>query len=235
MLVRLKANIDIVFQKLFGVEKNKYSLKSLINSIVEEDEQIRSLELVEPYREPVYLKKKRSPLKVIAIGERGQKYKIDINVGPTRREVDLMIREWANTYLHHVVDRTFYANDEYKTLIINIMNYEHFDDYGIGRYHRRSTHRDSKTNERFFDFDASAVHFVELPKYDRCRDGVNTSLQQWMTFLKESDEITPDNITLEVYSQYIDPVVTHINEMYLSREERVVYGEQLFEYFRIFV
>ncbi len=57
-MCKINPRIDIAFKKLFGSEENKDLLISLINSVLPETEQIKSIVLENPYNLVDYLNDK---------------------------------------------------------------------------------------------------------------------------------------------------------------------------------
>ena len=57
-MCRLNPKVDFAFKKLFGSEENKEILISFINSIVSEENQIKNIELKNPYNISNYRKGK---------------------------------------------------------------------------------------------------------------------------------------------------------------------------------
>ena len=48
-MIRLNPKIDIAFRKLFGSEENKEILRSFINSVLPQHEQVKTVEIKNPY------------------------------------------------------------------------------------------------------------------------------------------------------------------------------------------
>ncbi len=52
---KIAPRVDIAFKKIFGVEENKDLLISLINSIVQEEDQVVDVALLNPYNPKTHL------------------------------------------------------------------------------------------------------------------------------------------------------------------------------------
>jgi len=70
-MCRLNPKVDFAFKKLFGSEENKEILISFINSIISEENQIKSLELKNPYNISNYIKGKMTILDIKAVDKNG--------------------------------------------------------------------------------------------------------------------------------------------------------------------
>jgi predicted transposase/invertase (TIGR01784 family) len=73
--VPFKPTGGLSFKKLFGSEENKDILISFINSVLDQDEQIKDLILKNPYNSKNFKNDKLSILDVKAVDEKGIWYK----------------------------------------------------------------------------------------------------------------------------------------------------------------
>ena len=79
-MCRLNPKVDFAFKKLFGSEENKEILISFINAIISEENQIKSLELKNPYNISNYRKGKMTILDIKAVDEKGNWYDIEMQI-----------------------------------------------------------------------------------------------------------------------------------------------------------
>jgi len=79
-MCRLNPKIDFVFKKLFGSEENKDILISFINSILSAEEQIKDIELKNPYNIANYINGKMSILDIKAVDGKGKWYDIEMQL-----------------------------------------------------------------------------------------------------------------------------------------------------------
>ncbi len=79
-MCKVNPKIDLVFKKLFGVDKNKDLLLSLINSMLSEEDKMTSITLKNPYNVPDYLDGKLSILDIKAEDEKGKRYNIEMQI-----------------------------------------------------------------------------------------------------------------------------------------------------------
>ncbi|MBF0411050.1 MAG: Rpn family recombination-promoting nuclease/putative transposase, partial [Candidatus Riflebacteria bacterium] len=80
-MIRLNPKIDIAFRKLFGSEENKEILRGFINSVLPAHEQVKTLEIKNPYNLASYIKGKSNVLDVKARGEDGRWFDVELQVG----------------------------------------------------------------------------------------------------------------------------------------------------------
>lgn len=93
-MCRINPKVDFAFKKLFGSEENKDILISFINAILSEDEQIKDIELKNPYNIANYKENKMSILDIKAVDENGTWYDIEMQIagaGLLRKESILLL------------------------------------------------------------------------------------------------------------------------------------------------
>lgn len=79
-MCKLNPKVDFAFKKLFGSEENKCILISFINSIISEENQIKNIELKNPYNISNYRKGKMIILDIKAVDEKGIWYDIEMQI-----------------------------------------------------------------------------------------------------------------------------------------------------------
>lgn len=79
-MCRLNPKVDFAFKKLFGSSENKDILISFINSVLSEDEQVKDIELKNPYNIASYRKGKMTILDIKAVDENGTWYDIEMQL-----------------------------------------------------------------------------------------------------------------------------------------------------------
>ena len=81
MSQKYSLTLDPIFKKVFGVEESKDILMSLINAIVDKSDQVKEIELLNPYEHDVDKKEaKISILDIKAKGKDGTYYNIEVQV-----------------------------------------------------------------------------------------------------------------------------------------------------------
>lgn len=79
-MCRLNPKVDFAFKKLFGSPENKDILISFINSVLSENEQVKNIELKNPYNIANYRKGKMTILYIKDVDERGTWYDIEMQL-----------------------------------------------------------------------------------------------------------------------------------------------------------
>ena len=230
---RVNPKIDLAFKKLFGVDKNKDLLISLINSMLSEEDKISTITLKNPYNLPDYLKGKLSILDIKAEDEKGRRYNIEMQI---IGHDDFGLRSLyylAKAFIEQIGAGGNFR-DLNKTIVINIVDFEFFDDTENNtskqskekRYHREIAFRDIETLEKYPQLDYFSIHFVELPKYNDDLNKVKTTLERWITFLNKAGELTKDNIPSQLATKEIRKAVKELTIMYFDDSEREHYDRQ---------
>jgi len=232
-MCKVNPKIDLVFKKLFGVDKNKDLLISFINSMLTEDEKITTVTLKNPYNLPDYLNGKLSILDIKAEDEKGRRYNIEMQmVGHDDYGLRTLFY-LAKAFIEQIGTSGKYR-DLNKTIVINIVDFEFFaepkDENSAEkkekRYHREVVFRDKKTLEKYPQMDYFSVHFVELPKYNDDTSKVKSTLERWITFLNKAGELNKDNLPEDLSTDEIKKAVEELTVMYLDETERAYYERQ---------
>lgn len=97
-MCRINPKVDFAFKKLFGSEENKDILISFINAILSEDEQIKDIELKNPYNIANYKENKMSILDIKAVDENGTWYDIEMQIAEQVFYEKRAFYYWAKVY-----------------------------------------------------------------------------------------------------------------------------------------
>jgi len=219
-MCKLNPKIDIVFKKIFGTEQNKNVLKSLINSILPQDEKIVEITIKNPYNEQDFIGDKLSVVDIKAADEKGRWYDIEIQVKEQK-----FYGKRAIFYLSEIYSNQLNEKDSYdklrKTIIISLLDFDYF--LTDKRYFRRCCYKDFDTGELYPQLDFADLYFVELRKFDNEYKHIKTTLDRWITFLNKATEIDKDNIPDELNEPEIIQAINTIETMSLNTKEREYY------------
>jgi len=220
-MCQINPKIDLAFKKLFGSEGNKDILKSLINSMLPEQEQIADLELKNPYNFADYLDGKLSILDIKAVDQRGRWYDIEMQVESQGYYGQRALYYWGKVYTGQIDAGELYYKLK-KTVVISLLNFIYFpnDD----RFHRVIAPLDLESKDKYPEVDFMALHFVELKKFDKELKNINSTLDRWVTFLNRAYEYEINNIPEELAKdEAVKKAIETLDVMYLSKKEREFY------------
>ncbi len=221
-MCRLNPKVDFAFKKLFGSEENKEILISFINSIISEENQIKSLELKNPYNISNYRKGKMTILDIKAVDEKGNWYDIEMQIAEQGFYDKRALYYWSKVYSDQIE-----SGDDFeilrKTIGINILDFNYLKEE---EFHNVYKIYNEKTKEDFSDL--FEMHFIELNKFNKDYKDVKTALDKWVSFLNRAYEIDKDKIPKELEDdENIKKAIEKLDIMYLDKEEREIYENDL--------
>jgi len=219
-MCKLNPKIDLVFKKIFGTEKNKNILKSLINSILPKEEQVVELTIKNPYNEQDFIGDKLSIVDIKATDENGNWYDIEIQVKEQKHYGKRAIFYHSEIYGNQLTEGDTY-DKLHKTIIISILDFDYFSK--DKRYFRRCCYKDFETDELYPQLDYADLYFIELRKFDNELKNIKTTLERWITFLNKATEYEKDTIPEELQEPEIVQAFDTIEEMSLNTKEREYY------------
>ncbi len=223
---KVNPKIDLVFKKLFGTEQNISLLKSLVNSILPENEQVTTLELKNPYNPSDYLSGKITYLDIKATDEYGKWYDIEIQVAPFDFFRFRLLYYWAKMYSSQLKNRQTY-DELRKTIVISLINFDYFiDNEGEERYLRRIGLTDLDTGIIYEQTDGLELIFVELKKFKKELPEIHSALERWITFLNKAHEYSKDNLPKELATEEIRKAMEELEIMYFNENEQEHFESQ---------
>ncbi|CAG8597761.1 6678_t:CDS:2 [Funneliformis mosseae] len=180
---------DVAFKKIFGVKQNKSLLLSFLNSILrrEGDNMIEEVELLPQELFPQYEDSKKSILDVSCQDKKGRKYIVEMQNKRLSSFIQRLEYYASRTYSDQLFEGADYLELK-PVILLAIANHNIFPKkIQCISYHRN---REEKSNICFLP-NLSYV-FVELPKFSKCSEQLETPENYWIHLLKEaSDENEP--------------------------------------------
>jgi len=219
-MCKLNPKIDLVFKKIFGTEHNKNVLKSLINSILPQDEQVVELTIKNPYNETDFVGDKLSVVDIKATDENGKWYDIEIQIKEQKYYGKRAIFYHSEIYGNQLSEGDTYDKLR-KTIIISILDFDYF--LKDKRYFRRCCYKDFETGELYPELDYADLYFIELRKFDNDLKNIKTTLDRWITFLNKATEYEKDTLPSELNEPEIIQAFDTIETMNLNTKEREYY------------
>jgi len=216
---KVNPKIDLVFKKIFGTDENKDLLKSLINSVLPENQKITTLTIINPYNEIDFVGDRLSIVDIKATDEKEQWYNIEIQM----REQGFFGRRslyyWSELYSGQLFETDNFEK-LHKTIMINLLDFVYFKD---DRYVRRCCIKDFDTNVIYPQLDYEDIYFVELKKFDNELIHIKNTLDRWITFLNKASELDKDKLPQELNEPEIRKAVDTVERMSLTKRERDYY------------
>jgi len=219
-MCKLNPKIDLVFKKVFGTEQNKNVLKSLINSILPQEEQVVELTIKNPYNEADFVGDKLSVVDIKATDEKGRWYDIEIQIKEQKYYGKRAIFYHSEIYGNQLGEGDSYDKLR-KTIIISILDFDYF--LKDKRYFRRCCYKDFETGELYPELDYADLYFVELRKFNNEYKNITTTLERWITFLNKATEYDKNTLPSELREPEIIQAFNTIETMNLTTQERDYY------------
>lgn len=229
-MATINPRVDVTFKKLFGVEENKDLLISLINSIVSEEDQVKDIQILNPYNIQNFKNDKLSILDIKARGHNDKLFNIEIQISDEADYDKRALYYWAKLYTGQLKERGQYSELN-KSIGIHILNFLSIRE--SSQYH--NVFHITEKEEGFRYFQDLELHTIELNKFEK---GINDDFQtllsrikskidMWAAFLTKYDLLDAQKSSLPTNSQDIEKALHVINVMTYTDEEQEAYDEHL--------
>lgn len=180
---------DVVFQKLFGNNKNKRILISLLNSIIckANNEEIVDVAVEEKKMDiSAIINEKISILDIYVTTNTNAHINVEMQIINEYNMIKRSIFYWSKMYLKQIG-----KGEEYdylsKTITINLINYDLFENE---RFHNTYHLYEDKSKEILTDI--MEIHFIEMKKFIKINKEKNNKLHRWLSFINNpnGEEVT---------------------------------------------
>lgn len=219
----LNPRVDFAFKILFGTKENKDILIAFINAIVDEKDQIEDLILLNPYNNKEHSTDKLSILDIKATDKNGRQYNIEMQITDQVYYNQRALYYWSRFYTSQLHEGNSFS-DLKKTISINVLNFNYFDNEPT--YHNifKLLHVDSHKNY----FEDIELHFIELNKYDADLNNMKTALDRWVNFLKKAHKYDAKNLPPQLNNEpAISKAFQQLTKLSLDVDEREIYEARL--------
>jgi predicted transposase/invertase (TIGR01784 family) len=186
---------DIAFRKIFGNENKKKTLISFLNAVIDfpKDEQIIDVEITNPYQLGKLSDGKSTIVDVKAKDQKGNVFIVEMQIAEFHFFHKRILYYTSQSYVSQIDKGVEY--DRLKPVyFIGILEFE------IGQnpnYFSRHKVLDIETKEQVI-VDVE-FNFIELPKFNKSLDQLETGIDQWTYFIKNAENLTliPESINDE--------------------------------------
>jgi predicted transposase/invertase (TIGR01784 family) len=177
---------DIAFRKIFGNESKKKVLISFLNAVIEfpKHEQIIDVELTNPYQLGILSGGKSTIVDVKAKDEKGNVFIVEMQIAEFDFFHKRILYYTSQGYVSQI-DKGVEYNRLRPVYFIGILEFE------IGQnpnYFSRHKVLDIETKEQVIE--DVEFNFIELPKFNKTIDQLETSIDQWTYFIKNAENLT---------------------------------------------
>ena len=218
--MKLNPRVDFAFKLIF--EQNKDLLMSLINAVVSEKDQVKDLEVRNPYTRKETTYEKFAVLDIKAQATNGTYYNIEVQVTDDLHYDKRSLYYWAKVYSEQLTAGAGYS-DLKKTIGIHVLNFSLLEEE---KYHNEFHVLNVENGNRFSDM--LELHYIELPKVPEEKQYIVNALDRWSAFLARAERYTAATLPDELSR---DPVIKKAMEVFettrLDDENRNTYEGRL--------
>lgn len=219
----LNPQIDFVFKKIFGSEKNKAILINFLNAVIKPLNPIQEVIIRNNDIDKDYIESKFSRLDIKATTNNKEHINIEIQIKNEYNMIQRTLYYWSKMYSEQIQNRENYNKLE-RTVCINILNFKYLDNE---KYHNAYRLKEMTTNEELTDL--QEIHFIELPKFDEIGNKKVVediekmdALERWLEFLIEPESNTVRQ--LELSDEAIKQAKTELYRLSMDSKEREKYN-----------
>lgn len=198
---------DIIFIYVFGSERNKKLLLSLLNSIMESagNELLESVELVNTITQTEYPDDKISIMDIKGVDSKGKRYNIEMQVNKQVDYIQRIIFYNDKMYCEQIGKGESFNNLN-KSITVSLLSFNLLENekniHNVYRY----------TNVKSFNqlTDIKELHFIELNKFDSSKPrAIMSKFEKWLSLIinRELDmQNLPYNIKEEpeIYQAFLE-------------------------------
>ena len=219
-MCKINPRVDFAFKKLFGSEENKDLLISLINAIVYERDQVVDVSLKNPYNLADYRAGKMSILDIKALGSNGRWFNIEMQISEDYNFDKRAIYYWAKLVTEQLSEGMMFKELK-KTISINFLDFNFIPDrddvHSCYKIINTATGQDDRLHDIF------ELHYIELRKFKKTYQQLNSALDRWTTFLTRAHQLDKHQVPTELADdQAIVKAIAAVDRMF-DEEERQVY------------
>ncbi len=211
---------DVAFKRLFGTEKNKDILITLLNEVLKNQlhRKIVDVLFLSPIQEPEILSKKQSIVDVLCKDKDGCQYIIEMQVANTTG-----FEERAQYYASKAFSTQMNRGEDYRNLkeviFLAFTNFSIFPDKE--EYKSEHVTLDKKTYAN--DLKKLSFTFVDLVKFEKQCPSDLTKLnleEKFYYFLRHAEDINPRDLsTLMSGDKVIKKAFEELNKVFWTEEE----------------
>ncbi|EDT14181.1 Rpn family recombination-promoting nuclease/putative transposase [Clostridium perfringens] len=219
----LNPQIDFVFKKIFGTEKNKPILINFLNAVIKPTTPIKDVEIKNNDIDKDFIEDKFSRLDVKATTSNKEHINIEIQVKNEYNMIQRTLYYWSKMYSEQIQNRDNYSKLE-RTVCINILNFKYLKN---DKYHNAYRLKEITSNEELTDL--QEIHFIELPKFNEIgnKEYVEKvekmdALEKWLEFLIEPESNTVRQ--LELSNEEIKLAKSELYRLSMDSKEREQYN-----------
>ncbi|QQR49122.1 Rpn family recombination-promoting nuclease/putative transposase [bacterium] len=196
----LSPTTDIAFKKLFASQERADLTISFLNSVLErrEGELITQVQINDTANKPITKDLERTFVDVHCTDQKGQKYIIEVQVEDERNFME-RAQFYASFFLTRQLEkRTPYA-DLVPVIFVGVLDFSLFkDNQDYLSHHLIMNNKTGIRTLRHLEW-----HFVELKKFTKTLEELETQLEKWTYLLKHAHEMSQVPATMKTDQELV--------------------------------
>jgi len=215
---------DFAFKKIFGNEKNKSILISFLNDILgfRKGEKIKEVTFLNNILDPDTQAKKQSIVDVLCVDEKGTQYIVEMQVARYSGFEKRAQYYAAKAYVNQMREGEAYHNLK-EIIFLAITDFEMFPDKTVYQSNHIILDQDSHDHD-LKDF---SFCFLELPKFTKTIDELETTVDKWMYFFKHAPETTMAELQEAIGENTAIRDAYHVLDRYYWTDKEINTYEQM--------
>ena len=177
---------DLAFKKIFGSSQHKTILISFLNAVLDFQDKkiIVDVELANPYQIPKIPDLKETILDIQATNKQGDRFIVEMQRKDLGNFTKRSLFYTSKAYVEQLPRGNDYTSLK-KVYFIGIVN---FDIFNSKNFISRHLIINQETSQQ--DLDDFEFTFIELPKFTKELNQLNTILDRWIYFIKYAQDLT---------------------------------------------
>ncbi|NEO41199.1 MAG: Rpn family recombination-promoting nuclease/putative transposase [Moorea sp. SIOASIH] len=214
-MIFISPKTDFAFKKIFGSSESKEVLISFLNALIYQGEsRINNLEIIDPYNAGYTTELKDTYLDVKAVLNDGSMVIIEMQVLNVPAFDKRVIYNLAKTYSTQLKYGEGYSKLK-PVIALTITDFTMFEE--TDRYLTRFLFQEEQEKFIYRNQHLTMV-FVELPKFSRSLEELETASEKWIYFMKEAPNLEAIPDTLSEIPE-IAQALTIANQANMSRKD----------------
>ena len=211
---------DIAFKKLFANQAKKAILMSFLNSVLnrQEGEKIIDVTITDPYNNPDTEWLKLSIVDVRCVDQAGKNYIVEVQARYQKN-----YPERSQYYASLAIARQLQNRQQYLEIMpvvfVGILDFELFQGTDCISHHKILNTKSFKCDLTHLEF-----HFIELPKFKKTLEQLQTVEEKWLYLLRHASELQ------KIPTQLKNPF--ELEEAFETLEQGNMSPEELYAYDR---
>jgi predicted transposase/invertase (TIGR01784 family) len=214
----LDPRTDLAFKKLFGREENKDLAIDFINNMADLESPIVDISFADSNLNPSQSYEKSSIVDVKCTDENGRIYIIEMQVSYQEEFPKRSLYYAARNYADQMKKGGGYENLK-EVILIAVCDHNLFK----SKVDFRSTYKLLDKEDYTRSIDGISLIFIELAKFNKKIDEVETSLEKWCYFLKNAQKFTNKEIEKLKPTGKILKAIEEISSYNWSEKENSAY------------